>query len=79
MMKTREEIITDMCYTWRHDYGLERQDTITVLSDALPAEERKYIWNKMSQIYDNVIEPNMSLNMFLDEGCAQRGCPMKEY
>jgi hypothetical protein len=22
-MKTREEIITSMCYTWRHDYGLD--------------------------------------------------------
>ena len=23
-MKTREQIITSMCYTWRHDYGLRK-------------------------------------------------------
>lgn len=58
-MKTREQIITSMCYTWRHDYGLEKR------SDALPfeagttKEEREFLWKQMAQIFDNDIAPNM--------------------
>lgn len=54
---TREEIITAMCYTWRHDYGLEK--TEEVLSSGMTKEERSFLWNQMAQIYDNVIAPNM--------------------
>ena len=25
-MNLRDKIITDMCYTWRHDYGLDRKE-----------------------------------------------------
>lgn len=61
-MKTRDEIITAMCYTWRHDYGLERQEhdgpggLITMgLTDA----QREILRQKMEQIFDNAIAPNM--------------------
>lgn len=54
---TREEIITSMCYTWRHDYGLEK--TEGVLSSGMTKEERSFLWNRMAQIYDNDIAPNM--------------------
>ena len=58
-MKTREEIITNMCVTWRHDYGLTKH------SDALPFEagmtqkDRESLWNQMAQIFDNDIAPYM--------------------
>jgi len=45
-MKTREQIITGMCYTWRHDYGLLQA-------------ERDAIWNQMAQLFDNNIAPYM--------------------
>ena len=57
-MKTREEIITAMCYAWRHDYGLDKKDAFL---SGTTQEQRQYIWNQMSQIYDNVIAPNMIL------------------
>ena len=61
-MKTRDEIITSMCLTWRHDYGVDRQEhdgpggLITMgLTDA----QRQILRQKMEQIFDNAIAPNM--------------------
>jgi hypothetical protein len=61
-MKTREEIITSMCYTWRHDYGLNKQEHDGpggLITAGLTAAERKLLWNKMAQIFDNDIAPYM--------------------
>lgn len=60
-MKTREEIITSMCYTYRHDYGLtiSEDDRMYTLSSGVTEQERKAIWNTMAQIYDNDIVPFM--------------------
>lgn len=61
-MKTREQIITDMCYTWRHDYGLEKsysENFSDILSSGMTIEERKALWNNMAQIFDNNIQPYM--------------------
>jgi len=63
IMKKREEIITDMCYTYRHDYGLDkttgRGDLIDMISSGTTEQEREWIWALMAQIFDNVIAPNM--------------------
>lgn len=61
-MKTREEIITSMCYTWRHDYGLDK--TIgtgfsDIISSGITDQERKMLWNQMAQVFDNDIAPYM--------------------
>ena len=61
-MKTREEIITSMCYTWRHDYGLQRMEHDGpggLITAGLTDEQRKALWNQMAQIFDNDISPNM--------------------
>jgi hypothetical protein len=62
-MKTREEIITSMCYTMRHDYGLERYREIDGVSYdnmcGLTDQERKDLWDSMAQIFDNDIAPYM--------------------
>ncbi len=61
-MKTREQIITDMCYTWRHDYGLTKLETDSpwgTLSSGLTEDERKILWQHMAQIFDNTILPYM--------------------
>ena len=59
-MKTREEIITSMCYTYRHDYGLLKPDTNTIqMTSGVTKSEQEFIWNKMAQIFDNDIAPHM--------------------
>lgn len=58
-MKTREQIIHDMCVTWRHDYGIIRDEQDGQLAAGVTNAERESLWRQMSQIYDNCIEPVM--------------------
>jgi hypothetical protein len=61
-MKTREQIITSMCYTWRHDYGLKKQEHDgpgEFISAGLTDQERNLLWRQMAQLFDNDIYPNM--------------------
>ena len=61
-MKTREQIITSMCYTFRHDYGLEKDlgnGFVSELSAGMTKEEQEFLWKQMSQIFDNDILPYM--------------------
>ncbi len=61
-MKTREEIITSMCYTYRHDYGLDKSvgtGFADIISSGMTEGERALLWNQMSQIFDNDIAPYM--------------------
>ena len=62
-MKTREEIITAMCYTYRHDYGLDKSkstgDFPDMISAGMTDDERTFLWNQMAQIFDNNISPYM--------------------
>ncbi len=62
-MKTREDIIKSMCFTWRHDYGLTKNPdpggyTFPLESGMTPSEQ-KCLWNQMAQIFDNDIAPYM--------------------
>lgn len=57
---TREErakIIYDMCLTWRHDFGLIKENDASSLVSGITKDERDWIWHKMSQIFENVISP----------------------
>jgi len=56
-MKSREEIITDMCYTYRHDYGLDKDPNDPSWLSGMTPDERKGLWETMAQIYDNDIAP----------------------
>lgn len=58
MSKTREQIITSMCYTYRHDYGLTKQAG-DQLGSGMTAEQQQALWRQMSQIFENDIEPYM--------------------
>jgi hypothetical protein len=61
-MKTREEIITAMCYTMRHDYGLDKSigtGFADIISSGMTSDERQAMWNQMAQIFDNDINPYM--------------------
>ena len=61
-MKTRDQIITSMCYTWRHDYGLDKSEHDGpggLISAGLTDAERRLLWRQMAQIFDNDIAPHM--------------------
>ena len=68
-MKTREQIITSMCYTWRHDYGIVKDpehksrpgmtDFIDTISAGMYQLERESLYRQMAQIFDNDITPYM--------------------
>ena len=65
-IKTREEIITSMCYTWRHDYGLLKEAdpggyTFPGITAGMTREEQQSLWQQMAQLFDNDIAPYMEM------------------
>lgn len=59
---TREDVITNMCYTYRHDFGLTKpkgNSFSDLLSSGMTEEDRQHLWNTMAQIFDNDIAPYM--------------------
>jgi hypothetical protein len=66
----REKTIANMCFTFRHDYGLEKPDPehnesegiydlSNILSAGMYKHERELLWRQMAQIFDNDIAPYM--------------------
>ncbi len=58
-MKTKEQIITDMCYTCRHDYGLHKTQSTSfmdMISSGMTKEEREFLYSQMKQLYEHHIE-----------------------
>ena len=56
-MKNKEQIITDMCYTYRHDYGLRKEDGEPNWTAGMTEQDAKMLYKTMEQIYNNNIEP----------------------
>lgn len=56
-MKTKEQIITSMCYTYRHDYGLRKQECDPTWTSGMTEQDAKMLYKTMEQIYNNDIEP----------------------
>ena len=58
-MKTREEIINNMCMTFRHDYGLRisEDDRMYTLMSGMTEREAQELYDAMAQIFDNDIAP----------------------
>lgn len=50
-----------MCYTYRHDYGLNRSDDDPPWVAGMTDSERKGLWRTMAQIFDNSIAPYMEI------------------
>jgi hypothetical protein len=67
-MKSKEQIITDMCYTYRHDYGLAKDPSDPSWVAGMTPDERKGLYNTMKQIYENNIEPTVNQYKDLQEG-----------
>jgi hypothetical protein len=63
----REQIIYSMCLTYRHDYGITKEekeyederDILGMLSSGVTRSERQAIWNQMAQLFDNCIAPHI--------------------
>jgi len=61
-MRSKEEIINDMCMTYRHDYGLDKSPDDPSWCAGMTPEERRGLYNTMRQIYENNIEPLLKVN-----------------
>ena len=59
----REKIIASMCQTWRHDFGITKDNTANTIADIISSGmtqiERESLISRMAQIFDNDIAPNM--------------------
>lgn len=57
----REQIIHNMCMTFRHDYGLRisEDDRMYSLMPGMTEREAQGLFTTMSQIFDNDISPYM--------------------
>ena len=69
-MKSREQIIESMCYTYRHDFGLDRTETAGFISSGMTEDERRFLRAVMAQIFDNDIAPELEDYRRLKEGEA---------
>lgn len=64
-MKTKHEIITAMCFTFRHDYGLPKENVrvqgqdVPIGSSGMTEDEQQILYSTMLKIYNNAIEPYM--------------------
>ena len=71
-MKTREQIITSMCYTWRHDYGLLKEADpggyMFPRIAGMTREEQQSLWQQMAQLFDNDIAPELEAYQQLQNG-----------
>lgn len=56
-MPNREQIITGMCYTWRHDFGLDRNPDSVFPTSGVTPQERDALRRDMSQLYDHHVHP----------------------
>ena len=67
-MKSKEEIILDMCHTYRHDFGLDRNPDDPSWVAGMTQQEREMLYKTMEQIYNNDIEPIIEHYKKLDNG-----------
>jgi len=66
----REQIINNMCMTFRHDYGLRisEDDRMYTLMSGMTEREAQELFNTMAQIFDNDIAPLIQNAMNYEAG-----------
>lgn len=69
-MNNREQIINNMCMTFRHDYGLviSEDDRMYTLMSGMTERERESLYRDMAQIFDNNIAPLLEDYRKINEG-----------
>ena len=60
-MIDKEQIIHDMCMTYRHDYGLRKEPNEPNWTAGMTEDDAKMLYKTMEQIYTNNIEPIIEL------------------
>jgi len=68
----REQIINNMCMTFRHDYGLviSEDDRMYTLMSGMTEREREALFNDMAQIFDHNFAPALEEYRKVNEGEA---------
>ena len=56
-MKSKEEIINSMCLSYRHDYGLRKDNSEPNWTAGMTEQDAKMLYKTMEQIYNNDIAP----------------------
>jgi hypothetical protein len=68
--QNRDKIIASMCMTWRHDFGIIKNNQANTIADIISSGmtqiERERLIEKMAQIFDNDIAPNMTFKQDID-------------
>lgn len=64
----KEQIIHDMCMTYRHDFGLRKLPSDPSWTSGMTEEDAKMLYKTMEQIYTNNIEPMLKELQDLREG-----------
>lgn len=61
----RKRIVTGMCFTTRHDYGLEKMDCddtgFTSSISGMSRQQQEALYRQMDQLYDHHINPLMKV------------------
>lgn len=68
MSKTKEQIITDMCYTYRHDYGLDKDPSDPPWVAGMTDVDRHGLYRTMEQLYEHHVKPVQSQLEQLNNG-----------
>ena len=66
----REQIIHNMCLTFRHDYGLliSEDERMYTLNSGMTERECEALFNDMAQIFDHNIAPLVDSAMKYEKG-----------
>jgi hypothetical protein len=67
-MKQKTEIIHDMCFSYRHDYGLRKESGDPNWTAGMTEEDAIMLYKTMEQIYNHNIEPLLQELDDLKEG-----------
>ena len=61
-MKSKEEIINEMCLDYRHDFNIRKLDTDPTWTSGMTERDAKMLYTVMEQIYNQVVEPRLREN-----------------
>lgn len=75
----KEEIIYNMCMTYRHDYGLRKLPNDPSWTAGMTEEDARMLYKTMEQIYNNNIEPLLKEFNDLREGKSVQVPQSKEH
>lgn len=78
-MKNKEEIIHNMCMSYRHDYVLRKEQGEPPWTSGMTLQDAEMLYKTMEQIYNNNIEPLLKEFNDLKEGRSVQVPQSKEH